>query len=269
ARAVLSGGTLTLEDLDAQVFGGRVSGSGTRVSLAEREPTWRLAARLSSLDLGQALGAFAGRSPLAGKLDGTLDLAGAGADWEAVRRAVTGLAALAVKDGALTTTDLGDEVLGALSKGLAASGRGALAKKLSGAAGGKTSLRDLAGKFQVKDGFLAAQAPLAFRSDVGDVKVGGRIGLDGRLDLTGGVAVPKARLSEVVSGLPLPDALDVPLGLGGTLGAPRVEVRAEDAIRGLVSGQARQARKAVRGEAERAGRRAVEGLFDKLGGKKK
>lgn len=269
ARAVLSGGTLTLEDLDAQVFGGRVSGSGTRLSLAEREPTWRLAAKLSSLDLEQALGAFAGRSPLVGKVDGTLDVAGAGADWEAVRRAVTGLAALAVKDGSLTTTDLGDEVLGALSKGLEASGRGALAKRLSGTRGGKTTFKDLAGRFQVKDGFLTAQAPLAFRSDVGEVKVGGRIGLDGRLDLDGGVAVPKERLAQLVSGLPLPDALDVPLALGGTLGAPRVEVRAEEAARGIVSGQARQARKAVRGEAERAGRKAVEGLLDKLGGKKK
>jgi AsmA protein len=181
---------------------------------------------------------------------------------------VTGLAALAVKDGALTTTDLGGQVLGALSKGLQATGRGALARKLSGAEG-KTTFRDLAGRFQVKDGFLAAQEPFAFRSDVGEVKVGGRIGLDGRLDLTGGVAVPKERLAQLVSGLPLPDALDVPLGLGGTLGAPRVEVRADDAVRGLVSGQARQARKAIRNEAESRGRKAAEGLLDRLGGKEK
>ena len=62
-------------------------------------------------------------------------------------------------------------------------------------------------------------------------------------------------------------SVKVPLGLGGTLGAPRVEVRADDAVRGLVSGQARQARKAIRNEAESRGRKAVEGLFDRLGGK--
>lgn len=268
ARAVLSKGTLTLEQMDAGVFGGRVSGAGTQVSLAEKEPTWKLAAKLSQLDLGQATTAFAGNAPLAAKVDGTLEVAGTGTEWDELKQILTGLAALALKDGTLATTDLGDQVLGALAKGLDVAGRGSLAKKLSGTRGGKTTFKDLAGKFTVKDGFLAASSPFKFRSDIGEVTLGGRIGLDGRLDLEGGVAVPRKVLAEVVSGIPLPETLDVPLSFGGTLQAPRVGVRADDAAKGLLRGQTQQAKKAVRQEAERAARKGVEGLLDRFGKKR-
>ncbi|HEY6005336.1 MAG TPA: AsmA-like C-terminal region-containing protein, partial [Anaeromyxobacter sp.] len=269
ARATLSRGTLTLDQMDAAVFGGQVSATGTQVSLAEKEPTWKLAAKLSQLDLGQAMAAFSGSSPVVAKVNGDLQLSGAGTDWQKIRQAVTGLAALLLQDGTLTTTDLGDEVLGALSKGLEAAGKGGVAKKLAGARGGKTTLKDLSGKFTVKDGFLAASSPFKLRSDVGDLALSGRIGLDGRLDLSGTVAVPKAVLAQAISGIPLPEKLEIPLSLGGTLDAPRVGVKPDDAAKALLRGQAQQAEKAVRGEAERAARKGLGGLLDRFGGKKK
>ncbi len=264
ARLVLSRGTLTLEEMDATVFGGKVSGAGTTVSLAQKEPTWKLAANLSGVDLAQATKAFAGTAPLLGKLDGTLDVSGAGTDWARIEPIVTGLAALAVKDGTLTTTDLGDEVLGGVAKGLEAIGRGGAAQKVAGVKGGKTTFKNLAGKFTVKDGFLAAQSPFKFGSDVGDVTLGGRIGLGGELDLEGGVAVPRAILARAVSGIPLPEKLDVPVGLGGTLSSPKVSVRAGEAVQGLVRGQVDQAKKAAQQEAEKAGKKALEGLLDRF-----
>jgi AsmA protein len=264
ARAVLSRGTLTLEQLDAAVFGGRISAAGTTVSLAQKEPTWKLAAKLSALDLARTTQAFAGRAPLLGKLDGTLEVAGAGTDWEKARPLLAGLAALAVKEGTLVTTDLGDQVLGGVAKGLEAAGRGSAAEKVGGAEGGKTTFRDLAGDFVVKDGYLVARSPLRFGSGAGAVTLGGRLGLDGELDLSGSVAVPKAALARAVSGIPLPETLDVPLGLGGTLSAPKVSVRAGEAVKGLLRGQVDQAKKAVRGEAEQAGKKALEGLFERF-----
>lgn len=269
ARAVLSRGTLTLEQMDAAVFGGRISATGTQVSLAEKEPTWKLATKLSQLDLGKAIAAFSGKAPLVAKLNGDLEVNGSGTDWEKIRQAVTGLAALLLQDGTLTTTDLGDEVLGAVSKGLEAAGKGGVAKKLAGARGGKTSLKDLSGKFTVKDGFLTASSPFKFKSEVGDLALGGRIGLDGRLDLSGTVAVPKSVLAQAVSGLPLPEKLELPLSLGGTLEAPSVEIRPDDAAKALLRGQTEQAKKAIQGEAERAARKGVGGLLDRFGGKRK
>jgi AsmA protein len=264
ARAVLSRGTLTLEQMDATVFGGKVSGAGTTVSLAQQKPAWKLAANLAGLDVAQATKAFAGEAPLLGKVDGTLDVSGAGTEWPEIKKILTGLAALAVKDGTLTTAGIGDQVLGGLAKGLQAAGRGGAAEKVAGYSGGKTTIKNLAGKFVVKDGFLAAQSPLKFGSDAGDITVGGRIGLGGELDLQGGVAVPKALLAKTISGVPLPDKLDVPLGLGGSLTSPTVSVRAGDAVQGLLKGQVEQVKKSAQQEAEKAGKKAIEGIFDRF-----
>ena len=265
AKATLSRGTLTLDEMTASVFGGRVSASGTKVSLAEKIPTWKLAASLSGLDLEKALAAFAGRAPLLGKVDGRLDVDGKGTEWEKLRDGLDGLASLAVKDGTLTTTDLGDSVLGGVAKGLSALGRGSAAKKVGGVAGGKTTFRDLAGKFTVKDGFLAAQSPLRFGASAGEVALGGRIGLDGRLDLQGTAVVPKKVLAEVVSGIPLPEKLEVPLALGGTLSSPSVSVRADEAAATLAKGEAKAAVQGVREKAEKEGKKAVEGILKRFG----
>jgi AsmA protein len=265
AKATLSHGTLTLDELSAGVFGGRVSAAGSRVSLAEAVPSWKLAADVSGLELEQALGAFAGgRSPLLGSVTGRLDVDGKGAEWEKIRDAIAGLAALAVKDGALTTTDLGDQVLGGIAKGLEALGKGGAAKKVAGVAGGTTTIRDLTGKFTVKDGGLVAQAPFSFGSSAGTVQLGGRIGLDGELGLEGKAIVPRKILAEAVSGIPLPERLEVPLALGGTLTSPKVSVRADQAAASLLQGGAKQAAEDVREKAEREGRKKVEGLLDRF-----
>lgn len=265
ARATLARGTLTLDQMDAAVFGGRVSATGTRVSLAEKEPTWNLAAKLSALDLAETLEAFAGRSPLLGKLDGTLQIAGSGTDWARMRDGLAGLAALAVKDGALTTADLGATVLGDVSKALAAAGRGSAAKRVESAAGGRTSFKDFAGQFTVKDGFLAARSPLKVHTGAGDLALGGRIGLDGRLDLTGDAAVPRQALAGAAPGIPLPEKLVVPLGLGGTLQSPAVSVRAGEAVSGLARGEARRAGEKLKGKAQEEGKKKLGDLLKRFG----
>ncbi len=264
ARATLSRGTLTLDEMSAAVFGGHVSAAGTKVSLAEKVPTWKLAATLSGLDLEKTLSAFAGRAPLLGKVDGKLEIDGKGTEWEKLRDGLDGLAAIAVKNGTLTTTDLGNTVLDGIAKGLAAVGKGSAAKKIGAASGGKTTFKDLAARFTVKDGFLAAQSPLRFGASAGEVSLGGRIGLDGRLDLQGTAVVPKKTLAEVVSGIPLPDKLEVPLALSGTLSSPGVSVRADQAVANLAKGEAKQAIQGAREKAEKEGKKAVEGLFERF-----
>jgi AsmA protein len=265
ARATLSKGTLTLDELTAAVFGGRVSAGGTTVSLAEPVPAWKLDASLSGLDVEKTLRAFSKEAPLVGKLDGKLDVQGRGTEWEKLRDGLTGVVALDLKDGALTTTDLGDQVLGGLSKGLGALGKGGAAKKVGGAAGGKTTFREVSGKFTVKDGFLTAQSPISFASAVGDVALGGKIGLDGRLALEGKTVVPKKTLAELVSGIPLPDKLEVPIAVGGTLSSPSVSVRADQAVASLAKGQSKQAVDQLRGKAEKEGKKALEGILKGFG----
>jgi AsmA protein len=290
ARAVLRGGALVLEDLTAGLYGGKVVASGTRVALAEAEPSWTLAARLDDVDLGEAMRAVTGSAPLLGRTDGALELSGKGLDWARLEKAMTGSAALALRDGTLTTADLGAGALGAVAKGLQAVGQPAAAEKVSGAEA-RTTFRELAGRFVVADGWITAEKPFRLDTPVGPFDLGGRVGLDHRLDLQGTVAVSRASLSRILPGskLRLPESLTVPVALGGTLGAPAVRFRADEVAKALVRGKAEEASRAARQEAEKRteaarkeaeakagaaledaqkkGADAARDLFRKLGGK--
>ncbi|BDG02908.1 AsmA family protein [Anaeromyxobacter oryzae] len=268
ARATLRDGVLALEEVQAAVYGGRFSGAGTRVDLGAREPAWRLAGRLSGLDLAAATKALSGDSPLAGALGGTLDVEGTGTEWATIREGVHGLAELALKDGVLTTADLGAPVRAAVSRVLRVAGRGGGAGQVAGADGRTTPIHDLAGSFTVRDGFLTSRAPVRFRAPFGDVQLGGRIGLDGRLELAGTAAVPWSALTGQTPAAGRPATLDVPLRVGGTLGSPSVSVDAGAALAGAASGQAKRAAGAARSGAERAGRRALDVLKGLGGGRR-
>ena len=266
ARAALESGVFVLHDASADFFGGRVDASGTRLDLARAVPAWTLAARLEGIDVAEALKAMEGSAPVLGKLSGSVDLDGAGADWPALRKTLTGKGALALKEGALTTTDLGGQVLGGVASGLRAVGKQGAAGAVSGA-GGKTPLRDLAVQFTVKDGAMTLSRPLTFATSFGTVELGGWIGLDSRLGLRGWAKVSKQALAQVVGGakIPLPSTLDVPLAVGGTLEQPSVSVDAGQAVAGLLSGAARQGLEDLKkGAVDDARRAAQRGLGDLL-----
>jgi AsmA protein len=269
ARTSLERGAFVLHDASARFFGGRVDASGTRVDLAPEVPTWSLQSKLDAVDLGNALQSLAGAAPLLGKLNGSLALDGAGVEWESLRKALTGQGAVNVKEGTLTTADLGGDVLGAVSTGLRALGKGSAAGAVAGA-GGKTQLRDLAAQFTVKDGAMALAKPLSFGAPFGAANLGGRIGLDGALGLEGTASIPKEVLTRVVGGgLPLPSALQVPLSLGGTLRSPAVSVNAQQAVAGLaegaVKGKAQELQNKAEGEARKAAERGLGDVLKRFG----
>jgi AsmA protein len=262
ARAALDQGVFVLRDAQASFFGGRVDAAGTRLDLSPALPAWNLKAKLDGVDLGQALSAFAGSAPVVGKLSAGLDLDGAGVDWATLKKALTGEGTLSLKEGALTTTDLGDKVLGAVAQGLRAAGKSAAAGEVGGA-GGKTELRDLAAQFTVKDGAMALAKPLTFGAPFGTASLGGEIGLGGELALEGAIEVPRSALQQVTggAGLPVPAKLSVPLALGGSLMQPSVSVNAQQAVAGLVGGAAKQeAQELKKGAEERIRREARRGL---------
>jgi uncharacterized protein involved in outer membrane biogenesis len=291
ARAVLRGGVLRLEDLSAEAYGGTVLASGTQVALAEAEPSWSLAARLERVDLGEAMRSVTGSAPLLGRTDASLQLSGKGVDWSKLEKAMTGTAALSIREGTLTTADLGAGARGALAKGLEAVGQPAAAGEVSGAKA-QTTFRDLALNFLVSDGWIVAEKPFRLETPVGPFDLGGRVGLDRRLDLEGSAAVSRATLAKVLPStrLRLPESLAVPVGLSGTLGAPSVRFRADEAVKALVRGQAEEAARAARQGAEKkteaarkeaeakagaaledarkSGADAARDLFRKLGGKR-
>jgi len=269
AVVTLAGGVLELRELTAGLYGGQLVASGSRVDLAAPQPAWSLRAKLQQVDLASAMQAVAGRAPLSGKTSAGLSLDGAGIEWDKIRDRITGDADVALKDGAFSGADLGGQALASLQQGLAAIGKGGAAKRVAGA-GGQTRIEDLAAAFAVKDGWMQAKRPLQFSTPAGKVQLDGRIGLDERLDLHGTIAMPRSLLAGAApAAVKLPDTLGVPVAIGGTLAAPSVQIRADDAVAGLVKGEAQQAAKSLRNQAEHQGRRAVGDMLRQLGGGKR
>ena len=268
AQVTLAGGVLEIRALTASLYGGQLDASGSRVDLGAAQPVWNLRAALRRVDLASAMQAVTGRAPLSGKATAGLTLDGAGVDWARLRDQLSGDADVAISDGALSGADLGGQVLAGLGKGLAAAGQARAGERVAGA-GGRTDLKDLAASFGVKDGWMEARRPLAFSSPAGKVELGGRIGLDMRLDLRGTVAVPRALLAQAVPrAVKLPEVLPVPVAIGGTLSAPSLQVRADEAVARVAGGQAQEAVRSLRKQVEQQGRRAVGDVLHQLGGGK-
>jgi AsmA protein len=267
ARVSLQRGVLTVQQAGGGVYGGSVDLSGTQATLTEPEPSWKLRAKVQGLDVGEATRTFVGTAPVTGKSNVALDLAGKGIEWQRVRNAITGAVGVELRNGVLTTADLATQTLSALSAGLKALGQGG--GGFAGVASGKTELKDLQAHFIVKDGWMTLSQPLRTQTPIGPMELSGRIGLDMRLDLTGKVGVPKAVLAGI--SLPrfvqLPASIPVPVTIGGTLTAPSLSVRADQAIAGLAKGQASAATKALREEGEKAAKEGLGGLLKQFGGK--
>jgi hypothetical protein len=89
---------------------------------------------------------------------------------------------------------------------------------------GGTQFKDLTAQFQVKDGWMELSQPMSFDTGFGSMSLGGRIGLDQRLDLQGKTSLSPALMSDITAGRFKPNApIDVPIRIGGTLEAARVE----------------------------------------------
>lgn len=262
ARAALQGGVLTVEDATAGLYGGRLNAGGTTVAVSEPHPHWKLKARLDAVDLEQAFTAVTGKAPLTGKTSGSLDLAGVGANWNEVRNAITGVGALSLKQGALTTKDLGGDALGAVAQGLQAIGKGGAAGSVKGLEGGKTTLRDLSTSFTVKDGFLTLTKPLAFTTSAGSVRLGGRVGLAQQLALEGSIQLSKDALAQLgVPALAQGGGLELPMKIGGTMEAPQPSFDASKAVSGAARGVVAGKQKELEQEMKRQGRKGAEDVL--------
>ncbi|NVJ26763.1 AsmA family protein, partial [Myxococcus sp. AM011] len=105
-------------------------------------------------------------------------------------------------------------------------------------AGKGTRFKDLNAKFSVKDGWVSFTQPMAFRSDLGNGTLDGRVGLDQRLELKGTVEASKEFVSGLTGGaVPIKAPVSVPVTITGTLKAPKVSTGgAADIAKGLLPG---------------------------------
>ena len=161
------------------------------------------------------MAAMGGAAAVQGLARGKLTLTGEGNDWAQLIQTLVGQGQLVLAQGGLPGIDVAEKLVAAIPGGQLA----AVAER----AGQGTVLRDLQASFQVKDGWLLLTRPLTLDSRFGSASLGGRIGLDQRLDLKGEAKVAPEYVAKLTGGRLTPKSpLPIPMSLGGTLKAPTV-----------------------------------------------
>lgn len=77
-----------------------------------------------AINVEKAISAFSNSSPLLGQLSGNMNVRGFGVEWATLRDHLNGTLTISLKNGALTTTNIGEVVRDSVSKALAAIGKG-------------------------------------------------------------------------------------------------------------------------------------------------
>lgn len=231
ADATLANGVVTLRNAGAMVEGARLVLDGTRVALGP-PLRWDLSAQLQGLDLAHAVDRQLTQIDATGAMNAQVSLQGTGSTPDEVRRGVTGTVSLAFDDATLQGPDVGSVLEQGLLGELRKSTVGSL---LAGAAPqeslGKTELKDLRIDGSVRDGWVTLARPIALDTRIGKLSVGGRVGLDRRLDLTGTIALTPSFVQSLTRGRFTPsEPIAVPLELGGTVSKPVVEGLKADAL---------------------------------------
>jgi AsmA protein len=209
---------LTLEQAGLEAFNGSLSAAGTTLYLAHPKAPFHALAQLRGLDLSQATALATANKVLAGKLEATVDLQGAGEMAEAVKRSLAGNLNGHLFDGVFFGKDIVASVTGPLSKALPLG----LAGKTT--QGGQTSLgKDLPVSITFANGEAKLGKPLQLSTSEATITLTGAVSLDGKLDMPGTVLLSPATVAQLSGGkATVTEPVPVKLRLVGPATSPTV-----------------------------------------------
>jgi len=209
-------GRLSVAPHSASLYGGTASGAltvfaqGNRIALKET---------LTGIALAPLLNDAAGRDPLDGKANVTLDLTTAGATADAFRRALAGTARVELKDGAVKGINLAET----LRKTKAMLGSKSAAQQ-SAQGGQKTDFSEMTASFVIRNGVarnedLDAKAPLFRLGGAGDIDIG-----NSTLNYLAKAAIVATSKGQGGAGLDELAGLTVPVKLSGPFDAVKYDI---------------------------------------------
>jgi hypothetical protein len=193
----------TLTKLDLRAFDGSYSGSG-RYDMREKDnPKFDFRSAIRSMDLKSML---ASQSPgsekrIEGRLDADLTLAGAGKQWETIKRQMRGNGRIDVKDGMIRDVNIADQVLASVT------GIGGLSNLISPRVRarhpelfetGDTKFEKLGGSVQIADG-VARSDDLTLAARDYAMLGKGSYSLDNELDCNATLVASKALSDDVIA----------------------------------------------------------------------
>lgn len=233
ADVQLEAGVVTVDRATADLYGGSMAATGSRLDLREPLPVWDLEGEIEGVSLDMAMQQVSGKSPLAGSVDGHVVLHGQGDQWATLQHTMTGKGAFKVNDGVLKTADLAQMISGPIGEAMKIVGKSsALARGGSGAPQ-STTLHGLQGEFTVANGRMVFSRPISVRSNFGDLSLTGSVGLDQQLDLKGTAQLAPSFLS-AAAGVDPGKPIAAPLEVTGSLGAPQVRIDSGAVAKGML-----------------------------------
>jgi AsmA protein len=225
--AEMKGGEIRITRFSCAVFKGQMEGDGVLNTAHEPSP-FRMKAKITGVDLDAVLTALASsKGTMKGRLNGDVDLSGAGFSLDTLKKNLTGTGTVAVKEGELTWLDLINRIVGAVG----------------GKIGGKekTTFDNLHTSFTVKNGVVTLPDMLMSQKDTA-LKLRGDVGLDSTLKMEGEAHLPASTTGDL-SGKGwrfLTDdqgRLTIPFTLHGALKDPKVGISTkliEQGVKGVL-----------------------------------
>ncbi|MBN2577271.1 MAG: AsmA family protein [Deltaproteobacteria bacterium] len=257
-------GLLRLKDCTFRAFGGTITAGGTEAEIWKGRMPFRANLSVKGIDINKVLSAKT-RYPntLFGTGDLDVRLAGVGFETADLERHLLGQLDVALTEGRFARASLTESVAGGALTAL---------RKIPGlptkALAGDNSFRNLRTLFEVRDGRMSMRQPIDFALDGNRVQLGGAIGIAGGLFLTGTYFLPGRALEKMTGGkCGAMEELRVPVGIGGSIDAPRFAVDAKAvaqplAERCLQAGLASSAAQALGAKAQALGVSATAAEID-------
>ncbi|MGE6762665.1 AsmA family protein [Corallococcus interemptor] len=209
---------ITVEKFSTGIYGGKVVADGTTLRLgpAPEARPFTAKVQVQGLEVAQALAARTPKQVLTGKFNGNVDVQGVGYTQEKLQQTLLGGISGNLLEGTFLGKDLVSSVTGPLAKALP------FAKALK--SGDVTSLGgDLPFSVTIKNGVAQLSKPITWTRPEAAMSFDGGIGLDGTLDLTGGVSLTPATIKTLTVGKVTPtEAIPVGLKITGKAWSPEV-----------------------------------------------
>ena len=267
SEVALEGGELTLKTFQADAFGGRLVLDGTRLDARTDEPRLDVRARAKDIDVDALLSSRTSlKRYLTGRVSGTVEATGSGATWDALAPSLAGTLEGAVSNGRFLGFNAWGSTVAPLLSLLPKQYRRPGGVRLDALAG--TTFSNLGGALRIRDGRLRIADDLVLATPQGPLHLGGDIGLDQSLDLSGRLDLPPEVVGRLTGGRYRPAAaLPLRVKIGGTLRAPvfeALDVRAAGkaliaaVLSSAAAAEVEEALDRAREEAERRGRELKE-----------
>lgn len=270
------GEVIVIESFSAKTLDGTVKGNG-RVNPTAVPPTFDIHTEVSQVDVAKY---FQYKFPamanvLEGRIDLTLNLAGAGREWPAIATSLSGGGGAMVVRGALLNVNLANELVSSLqSIPLVPSGLGERlrSKHPNLFSGNTTAFQNLDGKFTI-DGGKIHSSDLFLKAADFSVKGEGWLSFDRTLDIRTSFIFSKSLTADIVRELPIARYLQnadgrlvLPLVLSGDVVKPRIVPDADAISASLQRGAVEEGKGKLQDQLKD---RLGEGVKDLLGGLKK